>query len=106
MVTRAPYPSPAQVVVDAKCDKACISDFQHLKVPDLLWMGAILADHAQKDCWDHPLDKRDFLLDNLIRSGLYNSDAANSFLERSQHYTATCVLVLYDHVVDMKHKVM
>ena len=49
MVTRAPYPSLAQIVLDAKHDKARTGDFQHPEAPDLLWMVAILADHTQKD---------------------------------------------------------
>ena len=106
MVTRAPYLLPVQIIVDAKCGLACKGDFQHLEAPDLLWTGAILADQAQKDCQEHPLNKRDFLLDDLIGSGLYDSEASNSFLEQSQHYTATCVSALYDHVVDMKHEVV
>ena len=44
-------------------------------------------------------------MDDLISSGLYDQEAANSFLEQSQHYTATCVSALYDHVVDMKCEV-
>ena len=98
LVTSAPYPSPAQIVVNAKCDTAHRGDFQHLKAPDLLWTGAILVDRSQKEHKDCPINKRDLLLEDLISSGLYNSDAANSFLERSQHYTATCVSTLYDHV--------
>ena len=45
------------------------------------------------------------MLDDLIGSGLYDQEAANSFLEQSQRYTATCVSALYDHVVDMKRDV-
>ena len=92
-------------MVEAQRDTARRSDYQHLKGPDVLWTGAILADRAQKDCQERPLNRRDFLLDDLIGSGLYDSNIANSFLERSQCYTATCVSALYDHVVDMKHEV-
>ena len=101
----APYPLPAQIVAEAQCDTARCGDYQHLEAPDLLWTGAILADRAQKDRRERPLNKRDFLLDDLIGSGLYDQEAANSFLERSQRYTATCVSALYDHVVDMKRDV-
>ena len=45
------------------------------------------------------------MLDDLIGSGLYDQEAANSFPEWSQRYTATCVSALYDHVVDMKCEV-
>ena len=49
MVTKAPYPLPAQIVVDAKRGSARKGDFQHLEALDLLWTGAILTDQAQKD---------------------------------------------------------
>ena len=98
-----PTPSPAQIIVNAKHDTACRGDFQHLEAPDLLWTGAIFADHSQKECRDHPIDRQDLLLEDLILLGLYDSDTANSFLQCSQHYTATCVLALYDHVKDLKH---
>ena len=92
-------------MAEAQRDTARRGDYQHLEAPDLLWTGAILADRAQKDRRERPLNKRDFLLDDLIGSGLYDQEAANSFLERLQCYTATCVSVLYDHVVDMKRDV-
>ena len=79
--------------------------FPEALAPSVLWTGAILADWAQKDCRERPLNKRDFLLDDLIGSGLYDSEASNSFLEQSQRYTATCILALYDHVIDMKYEV-
>ena len=92
-------------MAEAQRDTARCGDYQHLEAPDLLWTGAILADHAQKDRRERPLNRRDFLLDDLISSGLYDQEAANSFLEQSQRYMATCVSALYDHVVDMKREV-
>ena len=61
LVASTPYPAPAQIVVDAKRDTARRGNYQHLEALDLLWTGAILADWAQKDCQEHPLNKRDFL---------------------------------------------
>ena len=49
IVTRAPYPLPAQIVADAKHNSARKGDYQYPEAPDLLWTGAILADWAQKD---------------------------------------------------------
>ena len=92
-------------MAEAQRDTAHRGNYQYLEAPDLLWTGAILADRAQKDRRERPLNRRDFLLDDLIGSSLYDQEAANNFLERSQRYTATCVLALYDHVIDMKCEV-
>ena len=82
------------------------ADFQHLQEPDLLWTGAILADRAQKDCQSCPLRDRDFLLDSTIDMGLYDNEAANTFLEKSMCYTAVSLLLLYNHVVTLENKVI
>ena len=62
------------------------ANFQHLQELDLLWTGAILADRAQKDRQSCPLRDRDFLLDSTIDMGLYDNEAANTFLEKSMRY--------------------
>ena len=72
-LTRAPYPSLSQVVVDAKHHAAHNFDYRHLKEPDLLWTGAILANYAQKDHQEHELKDRDFLLNSSIGLGLYDN---------------------------------
>ena len=105
-LTRAPYPSPSHVAVDATCQLARNADYQHLQEPDLLWTGAILADRAQKDCQSRPLRDRDFLLDSTIEMGLYDNEAANMFLEKLMHYTAVSSSLLYDHVVTLENKVI
>ena len=102
---RAPYPSPSHVTVDATHQSACNADYQHLQEPDLLWTGAILADRVQKDHQSHPLRDRDFLLDLTIKMGLYDNEAANTFLEKSMRYTAVSLSLLYDHVVTLENKV-
>ena len=103
---RAPYLSPSHVAVDATCQSAQNADYQHLQEPDLLWMGAILADRVQKDRQSRPLRDRDFLLDSTIRVGLYDNEAANTFLEKLMHYSAVSLLLLYDHVVTLENKVI
>ena len=82
------------------------ADYQHLQEPDLLWTGAILADRAQKDHQGCPLRDQDFLLDLTIEVGLYNDEAANTFLEKSMRYTAVSSSLLYDHVVALENKVI
>ena len=74
LLTRAPYPSPSRVVIDATQQSAQNADYQHLQELDLLWTGAILSDRAQKDWQSRPLRDRDFLLDSTIEMGLYNHD--------------------------------
>ena len=65
-----------------------------------------MADQAQKDRQGHPLRDRDFLLDSTIDMGLYDHEAANTFLEKSMRYTAMSLLLLYDHVVALENKVI
>ena len=103
---RAPYPTLSCVAVDAMGQSAWNADYQHLQEPDLLWTGAILANQAQKDRQSWPLRDRDFLLDSTIELGLYNNEAANTFLEKLMRYTAVSLLLLYDHVVTLENKVI
>ena len=103
---RAPYPSPSCVAVGAMRQSACNVNYQHLQEPDLLWTGAILANHAQKDCQSQALRDRDFLLDSTIEMGLYDNEAANTFLEKLMWYTAVSSSLLYDHVVTLENKVI
>ena len=105
LLPRAPYLLPSHVTVDATCQSAQNTDYQHLQEPDLLWTGVILADRVQKDCQGHPLRDRDFLLDSTIEVGLYNNEAANTFLEKLMRYTAVSSL-LYNHVVALENKVI
>ena len=102
LLIRAPYLSLSCVTVDAMHQSACNADYQHLQEPDLLWTGAILADHAQKDCQSQALRDRDFLLDLTIEMGLYDNEAANTFLEKLMWYTAMSSSLLYDHVVALE----
>ena len=83
LLPRAPYPSLSRVAVDATCQSARNANYQHLQELDLLWTGAILSDQAQKDHQSRLLRDRDFLLDSTIEVGLYNNEAANTFLEKS-----------------------
>ena len=106
LLTRAPYLSPSHVAVDVTHQSAQNVDYQHLQELDLLWTGAILADRVQKDCQSCPLRDRDFLLDLTIDMGLYDHKAANTFLEKSMHYTAVSSSLLYDHVVALENKVI
>ena len=106
LLPRAPYPSPSCVIVDATRQSAWNADYQHLQEPDLLWTGAILSDWAQKDCQNHPLRDRDFLLDSTIEVGLYDNKAANTFLEKLMRYTTVNSLLLYDHIVTLENKVI
>ena len=82
------------------------ANYQHLQEPDLLWTRAILSDRAQKDGQSHPLRDRDFLLDSTIEVGLYNNEAANTFLEKPMQYTAMSLSLLYDHIVALENKVI
>ena len=106
LLSRAPYPSPSCVAVDATCQLAQNADYQHLQEPDLLWTRAILSDCTQKDHQSRPLRDRDFLLDSTIKVGLYDNEAANTFLEKSMHYTAVSSLLLYNHIVALENKVI
>ena len=104
--TRAPYPSLSHVAVDVTCQSARNANYQHLQEPDLLWTGAILADQVQKDCQNWALKDRDFLLDLTIEMGLYDNEAANTFLEKSMRYTTVSSSLVYDHIVTLENKVM
>ena len=106
LLPRAPYLSPSRVAVDPTCQSARNADYQHLQEPDLLWTGAILSDRAQKDCQNRPLRDQDFLLDSTIEVGLYNNEAANTFLEKLMRYTTISLSLLYDHVVTLENKVI
>ena len=106
LLSRAPYPLPSRVAIDATRQSARNTDYQHLQEPDLLWTGAILSNRAQKDCQSHPLRDRDFLLDSTIKVGLYDNEAANTFLEKSMRYTAISSSLLYDHIVTLENKVI
>ena len=106
LLPRAPYPSPSRVAVDVTCQSAQNTNYQHLQEPDLLWTGAILSDWAQKDCQNCPLKDRDFLLDSTIEVGLYDKEAANTFLEKSMRYTAVNSSLLYNHIVALENKVI
>ena len=106
LLPRAPYPSPSHVAVDATRQLAQNANYQHLQELDLLWTGAILSDWAQKDRQSCLLRDRDFLLDLTIDMGLYDNEAANTFLEKSMQYTAVSSLLLYDHVVALENKVI
>ena len=106
LLPRAPYPSPSHVAVDATHQSARNADYQHLQEPDLLWTGAILSDRAQKDRQSCLLRDRDFLLDSTIKVGLYDNEAANTFLEKSMWYTAVSLSLLYDHIVALENKVI
>ena len=88
------------------CQSAHNADFQHLQEPDLLWTGAILADWAQKDHQNQALKDRDFLLDSTIEVGLYDNEAANTFLEKSMQYTAVSSSLVYDHIIALENKVI
>ena len=104
--TRAPYPLPSCVAVDATCQSAHNADFQHLQELDLLWTGAILADRVQKDRQNQALKDRDFLLDLTIMMGLYDNEVTNTFLEKSMQYTAVSSSLVYDHIVALENKVI
>ena len=106
LLPRAPYPSPSRVAVDAMHQLARNTDYQHLQEPDLLWTRAILSDWAQKDRQSCPLRDRDFLLDSTIEVGLYDNEAANTFLEKLMWYTAVSSSLLYDHVITLENKVI
>ena len=106
LLPRAPYPSPSCVAIDAMHQSARSADYQHLQEPDLLWTRVILSDRAQKDHQNRPLRDRDFLLDSTIEVGLYDNEAANTFLEKLMWYTAVNSLLLYDHIVALENKVI
>ena len=106
LLPRAPYPSPSCVAVDATHSSARNADYQHLQELDLLWTGAILSNRAQKDHQSRPLRDRDFLLDLTIEVGLYDNEAANTFLEKLMRYTAMSSSLLYDHIVTLENKVI
>ena len=106
LLPRAPYPSLSRVAVDATHQSAQNANYQHLQELDLLWTGAILSNRAQKDCQNRPLRDRDFLLDSTIDMGLYDNEAANTFLEKSMRYTAVSSSLLYDHIVALENKVI
>ena len=45
-------------------------------------------------------------MDSTIEVGLYDNEAANTFLEKSMRYTAMSSSLLYDHVVALENKVI
>ena len=94
------------MAIDATHQSAQNADYQHLQEPDLLWTRAILSNRAQKDRQSCPLRDRDFLLDSTIEVGLYDNEAANTFLEKSMRYTAINSSLLYDHIVALENKVI
>ena len=106
LLFRAPYPSPSRVAIDAMRQSAWNANYQHLQEPDLLWTRAILFNRAQKNHQSHLLRDRDFLLDSTIEVGLYDNEAANTFLEKSMQYTTVNSLLLYDHIVALENKVI
>ena len=106
LLPRAPYPSLSCVAVDATHSSAQNVDYQHLQELDFLWTRAILSDRAQKDRQNCLLRDRDFLLDSTIEVGLYDSEAANTFLEKLMQYTAVSSSLLYDHVIALENKVI
>ena len=106
LLPRAPYLLPSHVAIDATHQSAQNTDYQHLQELDLLWTRAILSDRAQKDHQNRPLRDRDFLLDSTIEVGLYDNEAANTFLEKLMRYTAVNSLLLYDHIVALENKVI
>ena len=106
LLSRAPYPSPSRVAVDATCQSARNTDYQHLQELDLLWTRAILSNCAQKDRQSRPLRDRDFLLDSTIEVGLYDNEATNTFLEKSMRYTAVSSSLLYNHIIALENKVI
>ena len=106
LLPRAPYPSPSHVAIDATRQSAQNANYQHLQEPDLLWTRAILSDWAQKDRQSRPLRDRDFLLDSTIKVGLYDNEAADTFLEKSMRYTAISSSLLYNHIVTLENKVI
>ena len=106
LLPRAPYPSPSRVAIDATCQSARNADYQHLQEPDLLWTGAILSNWAQEDRQSCLLRDRDFLLDSTIKVGLYDNEAANTFLEKLMRYTAISSSLLYDHIIALENKVI
>ena len=105
LLSRAPYPLPSRVTVDATRQSARNPNYQYLQEPDLLWTGAILSDRVQKDHQSCPLRDRDFLLDSTIEVGLYDNEATNA-LEKLMHYTTMSSLLLYNHVVALENKVI
>ena len=106
LLPRAPYPLLSHVAVDATRQSAQNTNYQHLQELDLLWTGAILSDCAQKDHQSCPLRDRDFLLDSTIEVGLYDNEAANTFLEKLMRYTAVSSSLLYNHIVTLENKVI
>ena len=106
LLPRTPYPSPSRVAVDVTRQSVWNANYQHLQEPDLLWTGAILSDRVQKDRQSCLLRDRDFLLDSTIEVGLYDNEAANTFLEKSMRYTTVSSSLLYNHVVALENKVI
>ena len=106
LLPRAPYLLPSRVAIDATRQSAQNADYQHLQELDLLWTRAILSDRAQKDRQSCPLRDRDFLLDSTIKVGLYDNEAANTFLEKSMRYTTVSSSLLYNHIVALENKVI
>ena len=99
------YPLPSCVAVDAKRQSAQTADYQHLEELDLLWTEAILANKAQKDHQDRALKDRDFLLDSTIGMGVYNNEAANTFVEKLMRYPAVSLSLLHNHIIALENKV-
>ena len=60
----------------------------------------------QKDHQNCPLRDRDFLLDSTIDMGLYDNEAANTFLEKLMRYSTVSSSLLYDHIVALENKVI
>ena len=81
-------------------DHARFLDYHHLQAADVVWSAAMMGDIHQRLRRDRSPPKRDFLLEELLDLGLYDSIdlPQGSWEERSFRYSAATSSALYDHI--------
>jgi len=73
-------------------------------VPGILWSAAMMGDIHLSLGMEWEESQRDFLLEDLMDIGLYDSDFLHrgSWEERSFRYTASSTSTLYDHISSLE----
>jgi len=73
-------------------------------VPDILWSAAMMGDIHLSLGMEREDSQCDFLLEDLMDIGLYDSEFLHhgSWEERAFHYTAPSTSALYDHISSLE----
>jgi len=71
---RLPYPSTAQIQERVHEEGAWFENYHNLMVPDILWSAAMMGDIHLSLGMECEESQRDFLLEDLMDIGLYDSN--------------------------------